>query len=65
MLLSLSDNLHKTLFRGETFGPHIHQRMDNQRIINDLLAEGQSDLTPAIQERMIDIITSKFRLLSI
>ena len=34
--------------------------MNSQKIINDLLAQGQESMTPAIQERMIDIITGKY-----
>ena len=33
--------------------------MNSQRIINELLAQGQDAMTPEIQDRMIDIITGK------
>ena len=51
------ENFTKKLFRGETFDENVIRSMNSQRIINELLAQGQDAMTPEIQERMIDIIT--------
>ena len=46
-------------FRGDTFDETVFRSMNSQRIINELLTQGQDTMTPEIQDRMIDIITGK------
>ena len=39
--------------------PHLLSQMETQEIVNDLLAQGQNELTPELQDRITDIITGK------
>ena len=46
-------------FRLDTVESPIQHRPDSQRIIDDLMVQGQDVLTPHLQQRMINIITGK------
>ena len=37
----------------------VTHRMNSERIINDLMVQGQDVLTPQLQQRMINIITGE------
>ena len=37
----------------------VTRRMNSERIINDLMVQGQDVLTPQLQKRMINIITGE------
>ena len=51
-------------FRLDTVESPIQHRPDSQRIIDDLMVQGQDVLTPHLQQRMINIITGKQNLFS-